>query len=280
MRVALIFDDRIRPDTTGVYCLRALQELVAVEHYLPGDLGRLPRAGFDLYLNIDDGLRYRLPSELHPCAWWAIDTHLDFAWYRTKGHDFDFLYAAQRDGAAALRDEGLAARWLPLACDPHIHRRHETPKEFDVCFVGNLCPGPRDELVQLIQERFPSTFVGRRYFGDMARTYSASRIVFNRSIRNDINMRVFEALACGSLLVTNDLSDNGQAEMFRDGEHLATYTAAEEMLDKLAYYLSHEEERERIADAGRAAVREQHTYRHRLQTILMTSAPETMSLRK
>jgi len=277
MRIALIFDNQIRPDTTGVYCLRALQELVLVEHYLPGDLQRLSRQGFDLYLNIDDGLRYRLPPDLHPCAWWAIDTHLDFPWYRTKGHDFDFLFAAQRDGAAALRDEGLAARWLPLACDPHIHRPHEVPKTHDVCFIGNLCPGPRSELLQLIQRRFPNTFVGRRYFSDMARAYSAARLVFNRSIRNDVNMRVFEALACGSLLVTNDLSDNGQGEIFRDGEHLVAYTEAEEMLATIAFYLTHEEERERIAACGRAVVLEKHTYRHRMQTILASIPLEKIS---
>ena len=57
----------------------------------------------------------------------------------------------------------------------------------------------------------------------MARVYSASRVVFNRSIRNDVNMRVFEALACGSLLVTNDLAENGQDELFQDRVHLATY---------------------------------------------------------
>ena len=51
----------------------------------------------------------------------------------------------------------------------------------------------------------------------MARIYSASRIVFNRSIKDDVNMRVFEALASGSLLLTNDLAANGQAELFRDG---------------------------------------------------------------
>ena len=33
--------------------------------------------GFDLYLNIDDGLRYQVPAELRPSACWAIDTHLD-----------------------------------------------------------------------------------------------------------------------------------------------------------------------------------------------------------
>ena len=102
----------------------------------------------------------------------------------------------------------------------------------------------------------------------MARIYSASRIVFNRSIRNDVNMRVFEALACGSLLVTNDLADNGQDELFQDGVHLATYRDPEELLEKVAYYLAHEEEREPIAAAGRAEALARHTYRHRMERLL------------
>ena len=92
--------------------------------------------------------------------------------------------------------------------------------------------------------------------------------VFNRSIKNDVNMRVFEALASGSLLVTNDLSENGQAELFRDGVHLATYREAEDLLDKLAFYLSREPLREKIAAAGRAEVLAKHTYRHRMERVL------------
>ena len=88
---------------------------------------------------------------------------------------------------------------------------------------------------------------GRRFFEEMAQTYSASRTVFNRSIRNDVNMRVFEALACGSLLLTNDLRDNGEAELFQDDVHLATYTCPEELLDKARFYLRHGRARERIA---------------------------------
>ncbi|HTU23475.1 MAG TPA: glycosyltransferase [Gemmataceae bacterium] len=270
MRIALIFDNLIRPDTTGGYCLRALQGLAEVQHFLPDDLDRVPRSGFDLYLVIDDGLRWFWPADFHPCAWWAIDTHLDPDWYRTRGRSFDFLFAAQKDGAAALRDDGLPAFWLPLACDPDIHRRYTVPKCHDVCFVGHLAPGPRADLVACFQKRFPSCFVGQRYFEDMARAYSESRLVFNRSIRNDVNMRVFEAAACGSLLVTNDLSDKGQQELLRAGEHLIVYSEAEEMLDKMAYYLCHEEEREAIAAAGRAAVLQQHTYRHRMERLLAT----------
>jgi 2-polyprenyl-3-methyl-5-hydroxy-6-metoxy-1,4-benzoquinol methylase len=268
-RVAIIFDNQARPETTGGYCVRALEGLARAQHFLPSQLGRVPRQGFDLYLNVDDGLDYRWPADLRPCAWWAIDTHLNFDFYLARARDFDLVFAAQRDGADRLRQGGIAsASWLPLACDPGIHRRHDVPKEWDVCFVGNLFPGPRQELLELIRERFPTTFVGRRYFEDMARTYSASRVVFNRSIRNDINMRVFEALACGSLLVTNDLRENGQEELFLAGEHLVTYAGAEDLLDRIAFYLRHEESRERIAAAGREVALARHTYRHRMETLL------------
>ena len=53
------------------------------------DLARVPRRGFDLYLHIDDGLPYRLPAALRPCAWRAIDTHLDFAACLDKVRGFE-----------------------------------------------------------------------------------------------------------------------------------------------------------------------------------------------
>jgi hypothetical protein len=268
-KVALIFDNQIRPDTTGVYCKRALEKLVGVKHFLLGDLQTIPRSGFDLYLNIDDGLEYRLPGDLRPSAWWAIDTHLNAAWCRERARDFDFVFAAQRDGAEQLQDAGIAsACWLPLACDPDIHRKHDVPKTLDVCFVGHLFPGPRAECLERIRRHFPDHFIGQRFFEEMARTYSAARLVFNRSIRNDVNMRVFEALACGSLLLTNDLQDNGQDDLFRDGVHLATYGDANELVDKIRFYLTHEALRERIAEAGRAAVLARDTYRHRMEWLL------------
>lgn len=272
LRVAIIFDNKARPETTGVYCRRALGPLVAVvEHFLPTELARIPRNQFDVYVNIDDGLRYRLPAELSPSVLWIIDTHLDFDWCLTRARDFDFVFAAQRDGAALLRKHGIAsAIWLPLACDPDIHRKHVIAKRYDVCFIGNVFPGERADLLRRIQGRFWNTFVAQLYFEEMAKAYSASRIVFNRSILNDVNMRVLEALACGSLLITNDLRENGQEELLRDGVHLATYGDAEDLLDKIAWYLAHEEARERIAAAGRAEVLARHTYRHRMERLLDT----------
>jgi len=270
-RVAIIFDNTTRPETTGIYCRRALGAFVEVEHFLPSELEVLRAGEFDLYLVIDDGLRYQLPDHLRPAAWWVIDTHMDLDWALANAPRFDFVFAAQKDGAASLREAGVkTALWLPLACDPEIHGRKSVLPTYDVSFVGNLFPGPRSELLEALQRRYEKMFVGNRYLEKMAATYSASKIVFNRSLKNDVNMRVFEALASGSLLVTNDLAENGQRELFREGVELVTYADTDDLLEKVAYYLEHDVERERIAASGLQAVMRRHTYLHRMQTILQT----------
>lgn len=266
-RVAIVYDSANRPDTTGVYCLRALDRQLAVDHFQPSDLEAIPPGAYDLYLNIDDGLRYAWRGDLRPSAWWAIDTHLDLPWYVDRGRDFDRVFTAQRDGADDLQAAGLPATWLPLACDPEIHRRHDVAKAWNLGFVGRLT-GERSAHLEYVAAHVPDVMAGACLFEEMARLYSASRIVFNRSVRNDVNMRVFEALACGSLLVTNDLSANGQADLFQPGKHLAVYGSREELLDVVAFYLRHDAERERIAEAGRAEALARHTYGHRMRTLV------------
>ena len=119
---------------------------------------------------------------------------------------------------------------------------------------------------------FSRSFVGQRYFDEYARTCSASQIGFNRSVRNDVNMRVFETLSCGTLLMTNDLRENGQEEIFQSDKHLVTYRSSEELLDKLRFYLRHSEARRRIAETGRAEAVERHTYAHRMRIVLESVA--------
>ena len=79
------------------------------------------------------------------------------------------MFAAQRDGAERLHQAGIAsATWLPLACDPSVHRRLEVAKEYDVAFIGNLFAGPRTDLLDLIQRKYHNSFGGRCYFEEMA----------------------------------------------------------------------------------------------------------------
>ena len=221
-RVAIIYNDVPRPETTGGYVLRALQRLVtageleAVVHVLPGEIERLIAQPFDLYLVIDDGLGCALPADFCPWAYWTIDTHVDFEPRLVQARAFDFVFAAQKNGAERLRQAGIAtARWLPLACDPEIHGKQEVAKQYDFAFVGNLFPGPRTELLERLRRKYRNVWIGNADFQEMARIHSAARRIFNCCIGGlrrdgDLNMRTFEALASGSPLIPNDLGENGQ----------------------------------------------------------------------
>jgi GT2 family glycosyltransferase/tetratricopeptide (TPR) repeat protein len=273
-RIAVIFDHLLRSDTTGVYCLRALAELAQVDQFHPSQLAEIGRSGYDLYLFVDDGLDYLLPRDLRPQAYWAIDTHMDFERERSRAAGADFVFAAQKNGAEQLtKSLCRPVEWLPLACDPTIHARQEVALSFNLCFVGNLIGSERIRLLQLLQSEILGVHVGRHYFEDMAAVYSASRLAFNRSVVDDINMRVFEVLCSGSLLVTNDLSENGQEELFQNGKHLVTYNGDRELLDTVRFYLKNHSTREEIAAAGQKEVVEKHTYRHRMKRILEATKP-------
>lgn len=280
-RIALLFDNTLRPETTGIYCQRALRELAhasritEVEHILPADLPRLvqERGRWDLIIAVDDGLAYDLPQDVAPVAYWAIDTHLDFERSLRRARQATWTFAAQQRGVEQLRQRRITARWLPLACDPELHGRQDVPGQYDWSFVGHTHAGERQWLIRLLREKYPACFVGQAYFTDMAAVYSASKIVFNRSVGDDLNMRVFEALASGSLLITNELAGAGQDELFQDGVELITYRNDDELLEKFAISLKDSAACCRIGEAGRAAVLARHTYRHRMEQLLETVFP-------
>ncbi len=268
-RIAIIYDNVVRPDTTGEYCKRALSTICQVDHFLPNQVASLKPGSYDLFLYIDDDLNSSIPCYLRPNAWWVIDTHLHYDADLEIAKRFDFVFSAQKDGAAKLKRDGInKVKWLPLAADPDIHKRHQVDKIYDISFVGHFAPGNRNELLQTIQSNFDNVFIGQQFFDEMAKTYSASKIIFNRSLKNDINMRVFEAMSTGSLLVTNNLFDNGMAELFQEGEEVILYANEKELLDKLNYFLKEEKKREKIAEKGRNSIMKKHTYKNRMKILL------------
>ncbi len=287
MKIALVFNRNDRVDTTGVYCQRALSQKHEAIHFQPEDLSKIDPQKYDLFMNIDDGFRYRFSPDLKPSIFWAIDTHIRPEWYLEKAKDFTHVFCAQRPGAEYLRKAGIPARWCPLAFDPEIHRKHSLPKVLDISFVGNfgrfrykrfLWKGKkifkeRAKLISLLKKKF-NIFTGNFYFEDMAVVNSISKIVFNRSVGDDVNMRVFEALGCGSLLVTNRLGA-GQDLLFKNGEHLVEYTTEKELIDAVRFYLHQDEEREKIAEKGRALALKKHTYAHRMDYMLSFLASQT-----
>jgi 2-polyprenyl-3-methyl-5-hydroxy-6-metoxy-1,4-benzoquinol methylase len=271
-KIAIIYDDLLFKYTTAFYCKQALLNMgYSVDYYSPEDVYNIPKV-YDLYLNVDENSRYIIPAHLRPSAYWVMDTHMDYDWRLRKSKMFDFVFAAQKNGAQKLKKDGIKnVYWLPLACDPDIDKKHAVPKEYDISFVGHLGQSAkRMRYLKFLKAKFKNKrlFIGEVLPQDMAMVYSKSKIVFNISVSDDINMRVFEALSCGSLLITNDLSANGQSEIFGNKPPFVVFVSKRDLFNKIKYYLSYENEREEIAGRGRQEVLAKHTYSHRMKEMI------------
>jgi len=188
---------------------------------------------------------------------------------------FDHVFVAQRDyvtGIAASGHSGV--RWLPSAGDPGLHFVRGLPRDIDVGFVGKHgAPGTeRHRVLTEVLGRFRTNPQDRSYTPqEMGVIYSRSRIVFNKSIGGDVNMRVFEAMAAGALLVTDRIG-NGLDELAEEGTHYIGYDTADEAVAQIRRYLEDEDGRARIARQGRELLLARHSYAARLREILAAVA--------
>lgn len=106
-------------------------------------------------------------------------------------------------------------------------------------------------------------------YDQMPKIFKQSRINLNitlRSIKSGIPLRGFDILGAGGFLLSNFQADF--LDHFVPGEDFVYYESAEDLLQKIDYYLAHEEEREEIARNGHDKVAAGHTFRHRVREML------------
>ena len=226
----------------------------------------------DFYLWVETGLS-DIPVDLckHdlPKICYLIDTHINFDRHLEIAGNFDFVFLAQKAYVQPMIQAGIKnVMWLPLACDPEIHGKVKVDKEFDVGFVGSISStlDRRKNLLEKLKKQFDLD-CQRKFMDEMAEHYSKSRVIFNNAINNDLNMRVFEALCSGSLLVTDSAPGSGLEEFFKDKEHLVIYND-ENLEEIVSHYLKNKLERERISSEGRREVLAKHTYGHRTEWMI------------
>ncbi len=272
MRIAIVYD-KTASHTTGAYLEAALRRgRYELDHYWTSRASEVP-PGYDLYLRIDHGdYANDLPEHLHPAIFYAIDTHLEkpYRKIRRQAAHYDLVCCAQLDGAQRLACEiGVPVEWLPLGCDPELHAAPGGERVLDVAFVGSEGKrGPRPRLLALLRRRYPNVAIGSAPHTELGRLYGSAKIGFNCSIRNDVNMRMFEVMAAGALLVTNRIVGNGINDLFREGEHYVAYRDHRDLLRRIDHYLVHEGERMAIAEAGCRLVLSRHTYHRRTVRLL------------
>lgn len=248
--------------------------LLETDQIIPnGDLK--PFGIYDLNIHVDwgeDGLTGILPytpsDTPKPSAYWASDTHLGYDYRLATAKKSDFVFCAQKRAVENMKRDGIENPiWLPHAVEPQAYPKGELlTKKYDVCFVGHINSRNREDALDRLFKEFPNFYYGQALFDEAARKFSQSKIVFNISMLDDLNMRTFEVMATGSMLLTNWIPTI--EEFFEDGKHLVLYRDEEEMISKAKYYLKHDDEREAIAQAGYEEVMKKHKIQDRVNVIL------------
>ncbi len=109
------------------------------------------------------------------------------------------------------------------------------------------------------------------YDSIMPKVFYLSKINLNitlPSIETGVPLRVFDIMGCGGFVLTNyqdELND-----LFVIGHDIEVFHDLPELIEKTSYYLTHEEERLRIAMNGYQKVRKFYTTKHRVNSIVET----------
>lgn len=107
------------------------------------------------------------------------------------------------------------------------------------------------------------------YYDAMPYVFKCSDINLNitlRSIQRGIPLRAMDIMGCGGFLLTNYQED--LLQFFTPGEDFVYYESHQDLLDRIGYYLTHEDERRRIAENAHRKVAADHTYDIRIRQML------------
>lgn len=171
--------------------------------------------------------------------------------------------------------------WPGFSFDPQVfYREPEIEHIYDICFIGNLNEAIHPQRSQLLnsllqlKDRY-RLFIRQGIWGEHYRKIlNQSRIVFNFTIAQVMNMRAYEAPACGALLFIEE--ENQEIRNFLSDKIECIYYNTHNLIDLLEYYLNHEEERARIAEAGYQKI-QNFSYERQFQNLLV-QLPEILSI--
>lgn len=155
--------------------------------------------------------------------------------------------------------------WRGFSYDPGLHFDKELPlRTVDVALWGRPVPG-RLELTHWLREwAYHSGYtvdlnLGVYGRGEEAPVYRRAKVVLGHSQRGELQMRAYEAMACGALYVVQH--DCG--EVFASGAPIPTYEPAQ-VEPFLEYWLTHEDARHAQVERQRAWVANETPSRHLL----------------
>lgn len=185
-----------------------------------------------------------------------------------------------------MKEAGFKAEYLEIGYDPLIYcpegDKVVCPEiVFMANHYGDMFPlsSFRAALVKILKDTFKDQFAvygsgwiaGDGNLGhsqrEEAKYYRGAKIAINCShfkVERYSSDRLLRILGSGVFCLTHDFPSMD----YEDGVHLSVFKNVNELIEKIKYYLSHDEERKQIAKRGQELVFNRNTFRHQVKNII------------
>lgn len=231
-----------------------------------------------------------------PTVNWFADDHWRFEDFtRHMAPAFDLAVTTDPDSLPKyqlLKDTRVhLSQW---ACNRYAYGRATTELGHDVTFVGQPHGDRRQTVAKLEDAGLPVECwgfgwpAGQLEHEQMVDVFASSGINLNLSNSSEltglkarlrrllrfrpptprppqIKGRNFEVPGCGGFLLTERVPH--LERYFELDREVAVFDTADDLVDKVRFWLEHDDERRQIADAGYRRVMSEHTYDHRFAAI-------------
>ncbi len=241
-----------------------------------------------------DKLRMIAPT----ANWYPEGTNNIASINRLVGH-YDYFFEFDKSIVDVLKKEGHKnVYYLPFCGDMDKNDQwQDTTGELGVVFVGSYSPELYPQRLAILEqikdlglnvwgnEAWSDTSIKSMFHGRCESTtevlkgiYSRAKIVIHMDALTThsgtgMTMRPFDVASAGSMLIAQD--DRKEIfDFFQDGKEMVSFRDEKDIRSKVQYYLTHEEERKKIAKAGFIRTRNENTYLDRVKKIVDTISGE------
>jgi len=203
-----------------------------------------------------------LDKKLVPNAFWIQESGDDPQnWERNspKANKFHYTITPDYDSYLKYKEIGINVEWITHFADTRI----QYPMNLQPEYVAVTTRGfGNSNFLDYLTTWGEGAIGNKNGFEGLEHTRFLNKgiMVVQNSRWGEITRRIFEAMACGKLVLTDRLNSSKKLdEILIEGEDIIYYNDMFDCIEKMNYYNEHEEERERIAHNGMIKVLHNYT---------------------